>query len=152
MNQKIKMKIHQHIYYTMLILFLSSSAILGQNSTEEVKSKMTKTFSSEKYGLHGKLLAKEGKGSELADILIKASELVSTAKGCHLYVVSIDMLNDDEVWVTEIWESREDHENSLKIPEVRALISEAMPILEAQQTKGRKLKVLGGHGVKAIHE
>ncbi len=145
------MKIHRQIYFAMVILFLNGSAVLGQNSTEEMNSKMTGTFSSEKYGLHGKLVAKEGKGSELAGILIKASELVSTAKGCHLYMVSIDVLNDDEVWVTEIWETREDHENSLKIPEVRALISKAVPILEAQQTKGQKLKVLGGYGVKAIH-
>ena len=145
------MKIYRQIYCTAMILLLNSFAVLGQNAIEEMRSKMTGTFSSEKYGLHGKLVAKEGKGSELAGLLIKASELVSTAKGCHLYMVSVDVLNDDEVWVTEIWESREDHQNSLKIPEVRALISEAMPILEAQQTEGQKLKVLGGHGVKAIH-
>ena len=34
------------------------------------------------YLLHGKLTAKAGQRNELADILLKASELVSTAKGC----------------------------------------------------------------------
>lgn len=43
-----------------------------------------------KYLLHGKLSAKSGHGDELAEILIQASKLVSTAKGCKLYVVSRD--------------------------------------------------------------
>lgn len=40
-----------------------------------------------KYLLHGKLTAKPNHSEELAKILIQAAELVSTAKGCNLYVV-----------------------------------------------------------------
>ncbi len=40
-----------------------------------------------KYLLHSKLTAKIGQQKELADILIQASQLVSTAKGCQLYMI-----------------------------------------------------------------
>ncbi|MEZ4684911.1 MAG: hypothetical protein R3B47_02265 [Bacteroidia bacterium] len=44
------------------------------------------------YGLHGKLTATEGNADQLAAILLQASELVSTAKGCRLYLL-VKMLN-----------------------------------------------------------
>jgi quinol monooxygenase YgiN len=72
-----------------------------------------------KYGLHGKLKATAGNGEKLAAILLKASQLVATAKGCHLYVVSRDKNEQEVVWVTEIWDSKEDHGNSLKVAGVR---------------------------------
>lgn len=43
-----------------------------------------------KYLLHGKLTAKESKTDELAAILLEASNLIATAKGCRLYVVGKD--------------------------------------------------------------
>jgi len=97
-----------------------------------------------KYGLHGQLNATEGNANKLADILIKASELVSTAKGCHLYVVGIDESDPNAVWVTELWDSKEDHDNSLKVAGVMELISQAMPLLDGKPKKGQELKILGG--------
>lgn len=101
----------------------------------------------EKYFLHGKLAAKQGKGKELANILIEASKLVSTAKGCNLYVVGLDENNADHVFVTEIWDAKEDHDNSLNVAGVRELIMKAMPILDGQPTKGQELKIIGGAGI-----
>ena len=54
-----------------------------------------------KYGLHGKLKSKTGSNEKLTQILIDASKLVSTAKGCHLYLISKDKTDNDSVWVTE---------------------------------------------------
>ncbi|MEM8896756.1 MAG: antibiotic biosynthesis monooxygenase [Bacteroidota bacterium] len=102
-----------------------------------------------KYGLHGKLQALSGKGEELSRILLEASQLVSTAKGCHLYLVSTDAHDSDAVWVTEVWDSREDHDHSLSIPGVRELIGQAMPILAGRPEKGQVLTVLGGAGIPA---
>jgi quinol monooxygenase YgiN len=100
-----------------------------------------------KYGLHGKLKATEGKGDELASILLKASKLVSTAKGCHIYIVSKDMEDQDSIWITEVWDSKQDHDNSLKVEGVRELISQAMPILAGPPQKGLELEVMGGAGI-----
>ncbi|WP_294276956.1 antibiotic biosynthesis monooxygenase family protein [uncultured Chryseobacterium sp.] len=100
-----------------------------------------------KYLLHGKLTAKAGHQKELADILIQASQLVSTAKGCTLYAVSHDQEDENAVYVTEIWDSKDDHDNSLKVEGVRELIMKAMPILDGPPTKGQELEILGGVGV-----
>jgi len=98
-----------------------------------------------KYGLHGKLKATKGNAEKLADILIKASELISTVKGCHYYLIGIDDNDPDTVWITELWDSKEDHDNSLKAPGVMELISQAMPILDGKPEKGQELNIVGGY-------
>ncbi len=97
-----------------------------------------------KYLLHGSLAAAEGKGTQLSAILLEAAALVSTAKGCRAYVVSRVADEPDTVWVTEIWDSKEDHDQSLQLPGVRELIGKAMPILAGQPQKGQELEILGG--------
>ena len=96
-----------------------------------------------KYGLYGKLQAQAGKGKELGEILLKAAELVEKAKGCHLYLVGKTADNPDGIYVIEVWDSKEDHDNSLKLPGVRELITQAMPILHGKP-EGITLEVLGG--------
>lgn len=100
------------------------------------------------YGLHGKLSATPANGDKLAQILLRAADLVSTAPGCQLYLVSRDNTAPDDVWVTEVWDSQEAHDNSLQVPGVRELIGEAMPLLAGKPEKGQVLEVLGGAGLK----
>jgi quinol monooxygenase YgiN len=99
------------------------------------------------YFLHGKLTAKAGHANELTNILLDASKLVATTKGCKLYVIGKDANDVNGVYVTEIWDSKEDHDNSLKLEEVRALITKAMPIIDGQPQKGQELEILGGTGI-----
>lgn len=101
-----------------------------------------------KYLLHGKLKAKSGQGEALSSILLEASRTLTAAKGCELYAISKDPAEPDSVWVTEIWESKEDHDNSLKLDSVKAVIMKAMPILDGMPQKGQELEVLGGLGIK----
>lgn len=97
-----------------------------------------------KYGLHGKLKAAAGKGQELASILSQASRLVSDAKGCHLYMISTDIQDEDCIWVTEVWDTQTDHDNSLNINGVKELIAKAIPILDGKPKKGLELEVVAG--------
>ncbi len=99
------------------------------------------------YLLHGKLNAKNGYADELANILLEASKLVATANGCRLYIIGKDQSDFNAVYITEVWDSKEDHDNSLKVEGVRELIMKAMPILDGQPTKGQELEILGGVGV-----
>lgn len=99
------------------------------------------------YLIHGKLNAKAGHSDELANILLEASKLVSTAKGCKLYVIGKDENDLNAVFVTEIWDSKEDHDDSLKAEGVRELITKAMQVLDGQPTKGQELEILGGTGI-----
>ena len=97
-----------------------------------------------KYGLLGKLKAQQGQVKSLAQILIKASEIVSKAPGCFFYVVGIE---NETVVIQEVWESKSHHDESLKMPGVRELISQAMPLLDGPPAKGNELVILGGYGL-----
>jgi len=100
-----------------------------------------------KYLLHGKLTARQGYREELAAILVESSKVVATANGCNLYVVGFDSTEEDSVYITEIWDTKEDHENSLKVDGVRELIMKALPLLDGQPTKGQEIEILGGTGI-----
>ncbi|WP_051359960.1 putative quinol monooxygenase [Adhaeribacter aquaticus] len=100
-----------------------------------------------KYLLHGKLTAIAGAGEKLASILLEAANLVSTAKGCQLYAISKDPTDKDAVWITEIWDTKEDHDNSLQVAGVKELIGQAMPLLQGRPEKGQELVVIGGVGM-----
>ena len=72
---------------------------------------------------------------------------MSGVKGCLLYVISKDEQDPEATWITEIWESKADHDDSLKLDAVKQLISQAMPIIDGPPQKGQELVVLGGKGL-----
>lgn len=96
-----------------------------------------------KYGLSGSFTAIEGKGDELAAILSEAANLMKTAKGCLIYVVGQQSDNKDVIHVFEVWDSKEDHDNSLSIEGVRELIGKAMPLIEGKPS-GVEIDIAGG--------
>ena len=100
-----------------------------------------------KYGLHGKLKATVGNGEKLASILVEASKVVANAKGCQIYIVSKDHDDQDSIWVTEAWDSKADHDNSLNDARVKALIAEAVPLLDGKPEKGHEFEIVGGLGI-----
>lgn len=100
-----------------------------------------------KYFLHGKLVAKSGQASQLAQILLEASKIVEKEKGCRLYAISTDSNKKNCVWITEIWDSKNDHDASLKNEKTKELITKAMPLLESAPEKGQELEFIGGFGI-----
>ncbi|MDF0541494.1 putative quinol monooxygenase [Sphingobium sp. H39-3-25] len=78
------------------------------------------------YGLIGQMLAAPGKRDELVGYL---KEAIGDMPGCLAYVVALDTANPDALWITEVWDSRESHAASLKLPAVRAAIAKARPII-----------------------
>lgn len=99
------------------------------------------------YLLHGKLKAKTNQLENLAKILLDAADLISQTPGCQLYVVGYDTNEPNSIFVTEIWDTKENHDQSLQIEGVRELIMEAMPLLDGPPTKGQEIQLLGGHGI-----
>lgn len=85
-----------------------------------------------KYGMFGALRAQEGKGEELLKILIDASKAMREVKGCQLYVVSEDVSEQDCIRVFEVWDRKEDHDNSLNDTRAKELIQQALPILSGK--------------------
>ena len=100
-----------------------------------------------KYGLHSKIKSKAGSFEKLTQILLDASTLATAAKGCRLYFISKDNVDPDSIWVTEVWDSKDDHDNSLKDGSIKALISQAMLLIEGIPEKGQELEILGGLGI-----
>ena len=97
-----------------------------------------------RYGLHGKLTASDGHGDALASILQEASDLVRSRYGSLAYIVSRDPGDAHAIWVTEVWNSKEDHDTALASDDVRALITKALPLLNGMPEKGQELSVISG--------
>jgi quinol monooxygenase YgiN len=58
-------------------------------------------------------------GDELAEILVEASQLVATAPGCRIYLISRDPEDESLVVVTEVWDSEQNYTSSLQMTGVR---------------------------------
>ncbi|MEP1151344.1 MAG: antibiotic biosynthesis monooxygenase [Balneola sp.] len=96
-----------------------------------------------KYGLSGSFTAKKGKGNELVSILENAASLMKDAKGCLVYIVGQQADNKDIVHVFEVWDSKQDHDDSLSVKGVRELVGKAMPIIEGKPN-GIEIDIAGG--------
>lgn len=77
------------------------------------------------------------------------SFLLSGLKAFLEHNINLNLSADhapDDVYVMEVWDSKEDHDDPLKLPGVRERTAQAMPIL-AGKLAGITLEVLGGKGV-----
>ncbi|MGI8335889.1 putative quinol monooxygenase [Actinomadura scrupuli] len=89
--------------------------------------------------------AKPGHRDAVVSILLRGVDGLRQV-GCELYVVSVSDSDDVTIWVSEVWHSKDAHDASLRLPETKAAIAEAMPMLTGEFT-GHELTVLGGLGV-----
>jgi quinol monooxygenase YgiN len=99
-----------------------------------------------KYGFQGRFKAQKGKRDKLVSVLLEAATLVSMAKGCRQYIIYKDLKDEEAVFVSEIWDSKEDHDDSLKMEGCNELISKAMPLIDGRP-EAMSLEVVGGKGV-----
>ena len=97
------------------------------------------------YGLIGKMVATPGNRDALAGIMLGGT---GAMPGCLSYVVAKDPREADALWVTEVWESAEHHKASLSLPEVRAAIAKARPLISSVGD-GVQSEPIGGFGLSA---
>ena len=102
------------------------------------------------YGYIGSMRTRPGKREEVIDLLLRGLDGLP-ATGCLSYVVSACAADADRIWVTEVWESAEHHAASLQLPETRAAIAAAMPLLTGEFTR-QESQVVGGLGLGAVAE
>jgi len=76
----------------------------------------------------GTLGAARGRRDELVAHLTRRNPALAAA-GCLLYEVGVDDGEPDTVFVIELWASAAAHRASLALPEVRASIEAARPLL-----------------------
>jgi quinol monooxygenase YgiN len=97
------------------------------------------------YGYIGSMKVKPGHRDDVVGILLSGVEGLREL-GCDLYIVSVSETADDIIWVTEVWQSKAAHDASLQLPEARAAIGRAMPMLTGEFSR-QELTVVGGLGV-----
>ncbi len=95
------------------------------------------------YGLIGRMLAAPGKREELLAVMLNGN---TPMPGCRSYVIARDPGSDDGIWITEVWDSKEQHAASLDIPAVRETISKAMPLIGGFAERF-ETEPLGGTGI-----
>lgn len=95
------------------------------------------------YGMIGRIKAQPGKRAELAAILVEGTV---TMPGCFSYIVADDMADPDTLVVTEAWESKQSHDDSLKMPSVQATIAKGRPLIAGFE-KIAETVPLGGVGL-----
>ena len=95
------------------------------------------------YGLIGKFEATPGDRDALIDILVEG---VSGMPGCRSYVVARDPGDENGIWITEVWDSKEAHAASLQQPSVQEAIRKGRPLIAGMPVR-HETEPVGGHGV-----
>ena len=99
------------------------------------------------YGYLGSMKTRPGHRDDVVKILLSGADGLRSA-GCQLYVVGVAETDDVTIWVSEVWSTKEHHDASLRLPETRAAIGSAMPMLTGEFTR-QEYEVRGGLGVTA---
>ncbi len=95
------------------------------------------------FGLIGKMLAAPGRRDELLEIMRNGAVPMD---GCRSYIMARDPQSPDGIWITEVWDSKEQHAASLGIPAVRETINKAMPLI-AGFGERFETEPVGGQGI-----
>lgn len=96
------------------------------------------------FGLIGSMTATPGQRDALAGCLLEG---LRDMPGNLSYIVAKDPANPDKLWITEVWDSAENHLASLKLPQVQAAIAKARPIIAAMGDRQETIPI-GGVGLK----
>ncbi len=71
------------------------------------------------WGLIAKVTVLPGRRNGMIDIL---RESAANMPGCFSYVVAKDSVDENVLWVTEVWDSMASHDASLSLPAVKSAI------------------------------
>jgi quinol monooxygenase YgiN len=94
------------------------------------------------YGYLATMRTKAGRRDDVVQILLSGVDGLREV-GCLLYLVGVSGTDPEVIWVNEVWQSKEHHDASLQLPQTRAAIARAMPMLTGEFT-GQELTVVGG--------
>ena len=96
---------------------------------------------------YGKLVAHDGSGGKLAELLLAAADALADNPGCELYLVSRQAGEPDIIWVTELWRSQADLDASIEQIRGSQQVAAAMALVKAPEMV--ELELLGGKGPAA---
>ena len=95
------------------------------------------------YGILGKLTTIPGRRDELVAILLEGT---GQMPGCLSYIIALDATDADAIWITEVWDSKESHAGSLKLPSVQQAIARGRSLIAGFSNRVETIPV-GGQGL-----
>ena len=95
------------------------------------------------FGLISKMMTVPGKRDELMTILLSG---VDKMPGCLSYIVAADENDANAIWVTEVWETKASHDESLSLPSVKEAIAKGRPLIAGFGERFVTAPA-GGHGL-----
>ncbi|WP_299192935.1 antibiotic biosynthesis monooxygenase family protein [uncultured Erythrobacter sp.] len=95
----------------------------------------------ETFGLIGQMKVAEGKRSEVIAALLEGT---SDMPGNIAYMIAEDLEDPTSIWITEVWNTRTDHANSLQLPSVQAAIAKVREHITGFGTRVETRPVLRG--------
>ncbi|TFW31887.1 antibiotic biosynthesis monooxygenase [Massilia horti] len=98
------------------------------------------------YGIIGKMKIAPGQRAVVIDYLLEG---IQSMPGCLSYIVSKDPGDPEAIWITEAWDSKESHRNSLTLPAVQQAIARARPLIVGFDERIETMPV-GGHGLIGV--
>ena len=111
-------------------LLTMAAALLPATKLRALEAKMEEA--DPQYGLLGQMMAAPGKRAELVAILTEGTDEMP---GNIAYLIGEDSANSDAIWIVELWDSKEAHAASLKIPAVQAAIKRGRPLIAGFGTR-----------------
>jgi quinol monooxygenase YgiN len=116
---------------------IATAAVAGRAAAKEEKAM---------YGIIGKMTTATGKRAEVISLLLQA---VNAMPGCLSYVVAQDTADENGIWITEVWDSKDSHDASLSLPEVKKAIAAARPMIAGFSNQVITTPI-GGYGLPAV--
>ena len=111
-------------------LLAMAAALLPVTKLRALEAKMEEA--DPQYGLLGQMMAVPGKRAELLEIL---TEGTGQMPGNIAYLIGEDSANPDAIWIVELWDSKDAHAASLKLPTVQVAMKKARPLIAGFGTR-----------------
>ena len=93
----------------------------------------------EAYGIIGQMTV----APEMREFVIAAMlEGTRDMPGNIAYIIAEDAEDDNALWITEVWQTKTDHANSLKLPKVQEAIAKARPHITGMGTRAETKPVV----------
>lgn len=98
------------------------------------------------YSLINKLTAKPGKRDEAISILLESGKPFLQNKACILYLVYQDTVDQNLIWVVDLWTSQQEHDAATANQALRPFVAQVAPLLE-DAPEQIKVALMGGKGL-----
>jgi len=99
-----------------------------------------------RFAQHTKLVATQGNVDRLASKFIESVEIQRENPACELMIVSKSPVDDDVVYLTEVWSSESEWEKARTSPVIVGWARD-MPSLVAEPPQSVRLDPVGGKGL-----